>query len=216
MIDFEKVSVRYGSTMVFDQLSVSLAASRTTVIGASGSGKSTLLRLVNGLITPSAGIVRLAPHITRTSFVPQQLGLFPHWTARRQIARFLGHPDEVDSLALSLGLRPGELDRYPHQLSGGQQQRVALARALALKPNLLLLDEPFSALDPLLRRELQNVVLALPHPFILVTHDLREAMRLSDQIIFLDQGRIVFSGTPAELQAATHPTVRATLETLAP
>lgn len=216
MIAFDKVSVRYGSTAVFDQLSLSLAASRTALIGASGSGKSTLLRLVNGLVKPNSGNVRLAPHITRTSFVPQQLGLFPHWTARRQIARFHPHPDEVDSLALSLGLTAAELDRYPHQLSGGQQQRVALARALALKPDLVLLDEPFSALDPLLRRELQNVVLTLPHPFILVTHDLREAMRLGDQIIFLDQGRVVFSGTPTELSDATHPGVRATLETLAP
>jgi osmoprotectant transport system ATP-binding protein len=216
MIAFDNVTVRFGATTVIDRLSVTLAARRTVLIGPSGSGKSTLLRLVTGLLAPSDGSVRIAPEIARTSFVPQQLGLFPHWTARRQIARFHADPDAVVPLALSLGLTTVELDRYPHQLSGGQQQRVALARALALKPDLLLLDEPFSALDPLLRRELQDLLLSLQQPFLLVTHDLREAMRLATQIVFLDQGNVIFNGEPADLATATHPTVRATLETLAP
>jgi osmoprotectant transport system ATP-binding protein len=117
-------------------------------------------------------------------------------------------------LAASLGLSPEHLDRYPHQLSGGQQQRVALARALASNPPLLLLDEPFSALDPILRRELQDLILTLDKTIVFVTHDLREALRLGERIVFLSAGHIIFDGTPQELYASGHPEVEAYLRTL--
>ena len=193
----------------------------TAILGRSGSGKSTLLRLVNRLLEPSAGEVLYGgkavgeydPLKLRRAlgFVPQDLGLFPHWTARRQIARFGAQGLEV---AGSLGLAGDLLDRYPHELSGGQQQRVALARALASDPPVLLLDEPFSALDPILRRELQDLVLSLRKTILFVTHDLREALRLGERVVFLRDGRVVFAGEEAAMRRSEDEEVRAYFTTL--
>jgi len=146
--------------------------------------------------------------------VIQSIGLFPHWTVARNIATvpvLLGWPAallaaRVDELLTLLGLDPARYrDRYPHQLSGGQQQRVGVARALAARPAVLLMDEPFGALDPLTRQSLQQelarIQRALGSTIVLVTHDIDEALRLGQRIVLLDQGRIVQAGTPADLLA---------------
>lgn len=225
MIRFEDISVSFGNGSVLAHINLVIPNQRRTVLlGPSGSGKSTLLRLINRLIEPTSGNIHyghrplcdIEPTELRRSigFVSQRLGLFPHWTARQNIARFHQHSQGVEELAASLGLESSQLDRYPHQLSGGQQQRVAIARALASNPPLLLLDEPFSALDPVLRCELQDLILALDKTIIFVTHDLREALRLADHLVFLDQGRIVFDGPTPELHLCSHPRVAAYLRTL--
>ena len=222
MIEFRRVSFRRGEREILREVGLTFGGGTTTaILGRSGSGKSTLLRLVNRLLEPSAGEVLYGgkavgeydPLKLRRAlgFVPQDLGLFPHWTARRQIARFGAQGLEV---AGSLGLAGDLLDRYPHELSGGQQQRVALARALASDPPVLLLDEPFSALDPILRRELQDLVLSLRKTILFVTHDLREALRLGERVVFLRDGRVVFAGVEAAMRRSEDEEVRAYFTTL--
>lgn len=202
-----------GFGAILRDISCEMPSGQTTVLlGPSGSGKSTLLRLLNGLRQPTQGEVSvlgrqvadwpLVDLRRQVAFVSQQLGLFPHLTARRQITRF------ASGAFPALGLTDAELDRYPAQLSGGQRQRVALARALASNPAALLLDEPFSALDPPLRRELQTLIASLGKTIVLVSHDLAEAQRMAQHLIFLDQGGVVYSGPPSALDRCPHPTVR--------
>lgn len=225
MIRLEGVSVRFGARAVLDEIAVEFAErKRTVLLGSSGSGKSTLLRLINRLIEPSAGRVwfgeRAAEDIPgqelrrAIGFVPQGLGLFPHWTARKHLERFHRHSQTVEALAASLGLEAHQLERYPHQLSGGQQQRVALGRALAPDPPVLLLDEPFSALDPVLRKEMQDLILKLDKTIAFVTHDIREALRLGDRIVFLSGGQIAYDDTATSIHASPHAEVQAFLRTL--
>ena len=219
------VSFRRGEREILREVDLTFEAGTTTaILGRSGSGKSTLLRLINRLLEPSAGEVWYGGKAVRgyeplalrraLGFVPQDLGLFPHWTARRQIERFRADGQSVAALAGSLGLGEELLDRYPHELSGGQQQRVAMARALASDPPVLLLDEPFSALDPILRRELQDLVLALNKTILFVTHDLREALRLGERVVFLRDGRVVFEGDEAAMRQSEDEEVRAYFATL--
>ncbi len=225
MIRLNQVGFNRGTAKILTGITLDIPElQRTVLLGRSGSGKSTLLRLVNRLLEITSGSITLNqkplqdidPLTLRRSigFVSQNLGLFPHWTARHQIARFHHHTDSVEALAASIGLDTTLLDRYPHQLSGGQQQRVAIARALASNPPLLMLDEPFSALDPILRREMQDLILTLDKTIIFVTHDLREAMRLGHQLVFLRDGNIVFSGPPQDLQKSDDSEVKAYLRTL--
>ena len=225
MILFNQVAFNRGTTRILSGITLEIPPNqRTVLLGRSGSGKSTLLRLINRLLATSSGSITLNqkpleeidPLTLRRSigFVSQNLGLFPHWTARQQIARFHNHTDSVETLAASIGLDSTLLNRYPHQLSGGQQQRVAIARSLASNPPLLLLDEPFSALDPILRREMQDLILTLDKTIIFVTHDLREAMRLGHQLVFLRDGKIVFNGPPQDLHTAEDSEVQAYLRTL--
>ena len=192
------------------------------IIGESGSGKTTLLRLLNRLIEPTSGAVFVQGHPASTQdpialrrrlgYVPQDGGLFPHWTIRdnvclvpqllqwsiaQQHARF-------DALLPLVNLDPTQiLDRYPIELSGGQRQRVAVARALAADPPIILFDEPFSALDPLTRRELHEQFLLLKttiqKTMVMITHDMEEAFHLSDRITVLKDGCIHQIGTPQEL-----------------
>lgn len=222
MIQFREVSFRRGDREILRGVDLTFGVGTTTaILGRSGSGKSTLLRLVNRLLEPSAGAVLYSgkavtdyePLALRRAlgFVPQDLGLFPHWTAGRQIERFGAHGLRV---AGSLGLAGELLDRYPHELSGGQQQRVALARALASDPPVLLLDEPFSALDPILRRELQDLVRGLDKTILFVTHDLREALRLGERVVFLRDGRVAFQGDEAAMRRSEDAEVRAYFATL--
>ena len=222
MIQFREVSFRRGDREILRGVDLTFGVGTTTaILGRSGSGKSTLLRLVNRLLAPSAGAVWYSgkavtdyePLALRRAlgFVPQDLGLFPHWTAGRQIERFGAHGLRV---AGSLGLAGELLDRYPHELSGGQQQRVALARALASDPPVLLLDEPFSALDPILRRELQDLVRGLDKTILFVTHDLREALRLGERVVFLRDGRVAFQGDEAAMRRSEDAEVRAYFATL--
>jgi osmoprotectant transport system ATP-binding protein len=214
MLQLEGVSKSYHGVPAVHPTDLEVPAGRTTVlIGPSGCGKSTLLRLMVGLVQPDAGEVlfegtRITPHSARAlrrriGFVVQDGGLFPHLTARGNaalMARHLGWPRERIEARLAelveLTHFPAEkLESYPAQLSGGQRQRVSLMRALMLDPALLLLDEPFAALDPLIRSELQadlrGIFQKLHKTVVLVTHDLGEAGFLGDDIVLLRAGRVV-------------------------
>jgi osmoprotectant transport system ATP-binding protein len=217
-------------------ISLAVAVGETlALIGRSGAGKTTALRLVNALLLPTEGEVRVAGRATtawdpirlrrRTGYVIQEVGLFPHLNVGRNVGivpELEGWPPprvrtRVEELLELVGLPAVEYaDRYPHQLSGGQRQRVGVARALAADPPLLLLDEPFGALDPITRAELQRefrVLQARLHKTaVFVTHDLREAARLADRIALLDGGRLLAAGTAAELGASADPAVRAFFE----
>ncbi len=223
MIELRDVVKRYGATTALDCVTLTVEAGSVTVlIGASGSGKSTLLRLVNRLIEPDGGSIAIDGHDIRAGdpvqlrrrigYVIQSIGLFPHWSVARNIAtvpELLGWSRSriaarVDELLDLLGLDPARFrDRHPHQLSGGQQQRVGVARALAAEPALLLMDEPFGALDPVTRKalqaELRRIQRRLGTTVVLVTHDVDEALSLGDQLVLLDHGRIVQAGPPRQL-----------------
>jgi len=222
MLELSGVSKRYGAAHALLPTNLSVPRGRTTVLlGPSGCGKSTLLRLMIGLIWPDAGTVRFeGTAVTpanalalrqRMGYVIQDGGLFPHLTARGNVtlmARYLGWgEDRIDQRLTELaGLTqfPGDgLDRYPVQLSGGQRQRVSLMRALMLDPDVLLLDEPLGALDPIIRSELQadlrDIFQTLGKTVVLVTHDLGEAGFLGDVIVLLRGGQIVQQGTLADL-----------------
>jgi osmoprotectant transport system ATP-binding protein len=217
-------------------LSLSVAEGETlALIGRSGSGKTTALKLVNALLLPTEGRVQVDGKATtawdpirlrrRTGWVIQDVGLFPHLDVRRNVGvvpELEGWPEErvaarVDEMLALVGLPAASFgDRYPHQLSGGQRQRVGVARALAVDPPLVLLDEPFGALDPITRRELQREFRALQGRLrktaVFVTHDLREAAVVADRLALLDGGRLLAMGTAAELAASARPEVRDFLE----
>jgi osmoprotectant transport system ATP-binding protein len=192
------------------------------LIGESGSGKTTLLRILNRLAEPTAGTIFFQGNPAgsqdpinlrrRLGYVPQDGGLFPHWTIRQNIClvpQLLGWAptrqlEQANKLLRLVNLDPAQFaERYPIELSGGQRQRVAVARALAADPPIVLLDEPFGALDPLTRHELQDQFLLLKarlqKTMVLVTHDLSEAFRLGDRITILKEGHIHQIGTPNEL-----------------
>jgi len=222
MVELVRVSKHYGGVVALDRCDLSIEAGRTTVlIGPSGCGKSTILRLIIGLQLPDAGSVeldgealaagRLPALRRRMGYVLQDGGLFPHLTARGNVtlmARHLGWPDSriaerVGELAELTHFPVDALDRFPIELSGGQQQRVSLMRALMLDPEVLLLDEPLGALDPMIRFELQNdlreVFTRLGKTAVMVTHDLAEAAFFADTIVLLRDGRIVQQGTFQQL-----------------
>jgi osmoprotectant transport system ATP-binding protein len=225
MIAFEGVTRRYGDVAVVDDVTFTVPARTiTAIVGTSGSGKSTLLRMVNRLVEPSAGMVRidgediarLPPYELRRriGYAIQNHGLFPHRTVAENIAtvpkllhwkraRIAARVEELLSL---FQLDAGDLrDRYPHALSGGQQQRVGVARALAAEPNILLMDEPFGALDPIIRAKAHEDLKAIQARFgttiLLVTHDMAEAIYLGHQIAVLDRGRLLQHASPAEVLA---------------
>ncbi len=223
MIELTALHKSFGDTLAVDGVSLRIASGSVTVlIGASGSGKSTLLRLINRLIDADSGQIRIDGEDIRSlnpvalrrriGYVIQSTGLFPHWTVGRNIAtvpRLLGWPEprvaaRVDELLQLLGLAPAQFrERFPHQLSGGQQQRVGVARALAAQPSVLLMDEPFGALDPLTRAVLQDELLRIQQTvgctIVMVTHDIDEALKLGQQLVLLDHGRVRQAGTPLQL-----------------
>ena len=225
-----------GHKALVDDVSFSVGAGETLVLlGRSGSGKSTTLKLINRLLEPTGGEVFVsgsaaaAQEVTRLrrriGYVIQEVGLFPHLTVARNIgllAQLERWPEarvtqRVRDLLALVGLDPGSYaERYPHQLSGGQRQRVGVARALAVDPPLLLLDEPFGALDPITRVEMQREFGALEGRLgkakVLVTHDVREALLLGTRIGLLEGGRLVYLGTPAEFRASELPIVRSFME----
>jgi len=227
MITVEKLSKRYGETTVVDEVSFSVErGSITAIVGTSGSGKSTLLRMINRLIEPSSGRVLLDGRDTREEpahllrrrigYVIQGNGLFPHRTVAENIAtvpRLLGWDEariaaRVRELLEVFSLDPATYAHsLPHQLSGGQQQRVGVARALAAEPVVLLMDEPFGALDPIIRAKAQEDLLAIQDRFgmtvVLVTHDMDEAFRLGDRVAVMSGGRLLQYDRPAEL--LVHP-----------
>jgi osmoprotectant transport system ATP-binding protein len=220
LIELEK---RFGPTVVVDRVSLSIArGERVVLLGGSGSGKTTTLKMVNRLIEPDGGRVEidgtdtaaLAPPDLRRriGYCFQQVGLFPHFTVGENVGitpRLLGWPAKriaarVDELLALVELDPAAFrDRVPASLSGGQQQRVGVARALAADPDVLLLDEPFGALDPLTRERLQQSFVAIARRLgvtaIFVTHDMVEALVVGDRIAVLKDGRLEQVGTPAEL-----------------
>jgi osmoprotectant transport system ATP-binding protein len=220
-----ELSKRFGDTIVVDRLSLTIArGERVVLLGGSGSGKTTTLKMVNRLVEPDGGRIEIdgidastmAPHELRRriGYCFQQVGLFPHLTVGENVGitpRLLGWPAEriaarVDELLNLVELDPAAFrDRTPTSLSGGRQQRVGVARALAAGPDLLLLDEPFGALDPLIRERLQRSFLAIARSLtltaIFVTHDMVEALLIGDRIAVLRDGRLEQLGTPAELAA---------------
>jgi osmoprotectant transport system ATP-binding protein len=225
---------------IVNNIRFSVASGQTLVLlGRSGSGKTTLLRLINRLLVPTSGqvIVRGRPttdwdpiRLRRgIGYVIQDAGLFPHFTVAQNIALVpsLEKWDatrttaRVSELLLLVGLEPAQYcHRRPHELSGGQRQRVGVARALAADPAILLMDEPFGALDPVTRAELQREFSALARrlgkTIVFVTHDLREALLLASRIILLENGRIIADASPQEFPRIDHPEVQAFTACLTP
>ena len=223
MIEIDSITKRYGDTAVVDNVSMTIAPHTITVIvGTSGSGKTTLMRMINRLVEPTSGEIRIdgEPNSAipgyelrrRIGYAIQGHGLFPHRTVAENIATvptLLGWQKsridgKVEELLSLFQLDPAAFGpRYPHELSGGQQQRVGVARALAAEPNILLMDEPFGALDPVIRAKAQEDLLAIQKHFgttiVLVTHDMEEAFHLADKIAVMDRGRIVQYAAPEEM-----------------
>ncbi len=220
-LEARSVTKRFGGVHALAEVSLTVeAASCVALVGESGSGKTTLLRCFNRMVEPDAGAVLVSgtdlgevdPIELRrsTGYVQQEGGLLPHWTILRNAALvpwLQGHPSPLEPARRALdqvGLPAADFaDRWPRQLSGGQRQRAALARALAGDPGVLLLDEPFGALDAITRAELQHAFAELRRDtgltVLLVTHDLREAFELADAVAVMRQGRIEQVGTPGEL-----------------
>lgn len=225
MIEIEGITKRYGETTVVNDVSIVIEPrSIAVIVGTSGSGKTTLLRMINRLVEPTSGVIKLDGVDNRSvpdyelrrsiGYAIQGHGLFPHRTVAQNIATvpvLLGWDANrikarVDELMTLYQLDPQDYGpRYPHELSGGQQQRVGVARALAAEPNVLLMDEPFGALDPIIRNKAQEDLLAIQKRFgttiILVTHDMEEAVHMGDKIAVMDGGKVVQYAEPAEILA---------------
>ena len=238
MIELRGLSKRYGDRFAVSELSLEVAKGELLVLlGGSGSGKTTTLKMINRLLEPTSGSVRLdgedVAALTpsdlrrRIGYAFQQVGLFPHLSVSENIGitpSLLGwSPDQirerVDTLLRLVELAPDEMrDRRPDELSGGQQQRAGVARALAARPRVMLLDEPFGALDPLTRQRLQDSFIRIRRELgvtaVFVTHDMTEALLLGDRIAVLSDGRMVQVGAPAELmRAPANDYVRQLLDT---
>jgi len=225
-VEFRSVSV----DPILHDIDLRIAAGEAVAfIGRSGAGKTTTLRLVNGLARPTAGDVLVddVPLATtdlitlrrRTGYIIQGSGLFPHRTVYENIAtvpRLLGWPDTdiraaAEEILAKLDLPLAKFgDRYPRSLSGGEQQRVGIARAMIARPSILLCDEPFGALDPIVRRDLQDAFIALRSgvTIIFVTHDLPEALRVAERIVLFDGGRIVMDCPAAQFTVQPLPLVQ--------
>ena len=222
MIELDHVSKNYGARDSVSDVSFTVRQGAfCAIVGPSGSGKSTTLRMINRLIEPSTGTIRINGEDVaalplealrrRIGYAIQSVGLFPHWTIADNIAtvpRLLKWPEErvqqrIDELLALLQLDAAARTKFPHQLSGGQQQRIGVARALAADPEVLLMDEPFGALDPItraaLRSELSRIHKSTGKTILFVTHDIDEALELADVIALLRDGKLVQFGPPIEL-----------------
>jgi osmoprotectant transport system ATP-binding protein len=223
MIAFEKVTKRYGSFTAVSELTLNIADGNVcALVGPSGCGKSTTLKMINRLLEPSSGSIRVWEKPVesfateelrrRIGYVIQSVGLLPHMRVRENIGivpRLLGWNEKTrnqraEELLEMVGLEPEEYaDKYPSELSGGEAQRVGVARALAADPPLLLMDEPFGAVDPLNRQVLQEGFLEIQNRLkktvVFVTHDLDEAIRLGDTVAIMNQGRLLQHAPPQEL-----------------
>jgi osmoprotectant transport system ATP-binding protein len=238
LVEFRDVSYQISGRCILERVNLAVEPGETLVLlGRSGSGKSTALKLTNGMLFPSSGEVLVEGRSTRAwdsirlkrriGYVIQEVGLFPHFTVAANVGlvpKLEGWSEadmrrRVDGLLDSVGLPAAEFrGRYPRQLSGGQRQRVGVARALAADPPLLLFDEPFGALDPVTRLDLQRQFLELQRGLrktsIFVTHDVREALRLGSRIAMLDRGRVDLIAAPEEFQRARTEEARAFLAVL--
>lgn len=226
MIEFSHVSKLFGTQKAVNDLNLNFQeGSFSVLIGTSGSGKSTTLKMINRLVEHDSGVIRFAGEEIRSlpvlelrrrmGYAIQSIGLFPHWSVAQNIATVpqlqkwsrVRIDDRIDELMALLGLEPNLRERYPHQLSGGQQQRVGVARALAADPQVLLMDEPFGALDPVtrgaLQQEMTRIHRLLGRTIVLVTHDIDEALRLAEHLVLMDHGEVVQQGNP--LTMLTHP-----------
>jgi osmoprotectant transport system ATP-binding protein len=228
VIEFQNVSYHVNGVQVLTDLNLHVARGETLVLlGRSGSGKTTTLKLVNRLVSPSSG--KILVHATPQDeidviklrrgigYVIQEVGLFPHFNVARNIGllpKIEGWSEDrirarVNEMLHLVGLPEDLAPRYPHQLSGGQRQRVGVARALAADPAILLMDEPFGALDPLTRDDVQREFLLLQQRLqktvVFVTHDLREALRLGSRIALMEAGKLVTILSPAEFVKSSDP-----------
>ena len=219
MIEFSHVSKLFGTQKAVNDLNLNFQeGSFSVLIGTSGSGKSTTLKMINRLVEHDSGVIRFAGEEIRSlpvlelrrrmGYAIQSIGLFPHWSVAQNIAIVpqlqkwsrARIDDRIDELMALLGLESNLRERYPHQLSGGQQQRVGVARALAADPQVLLMDEPFGALDPVtrgaLQQEMTRIHRLLGRTIVLVTHDIDEALRLAEHLVLMDHGEVVQQGNP--------------------
>ncbi len=238
VVEFEGVGFAVAGRSLLQNLSFSITSGEALVLlGRSGSGKTTTMKLVNRLLLPTQGQVRVQGQATtawdaiqlrrQIGYVIQETGLFPHFTVERNVGvvpTLQGWPAKrvkarAQELLQLVGLDPAYFgDRYPHQLSGGQRQRVGVARALAVDPPILLMDEPFGALDPITRLELQQEFHRLQQELgktvVFVTHDIQEAFGLASRIGLMQAGELVFLGTAAEFRRLPLPEAQAFLRTL--
>jgi len=227
MIELENLTKTYDGRAAVDDVTLTIPSGEiAAIVGTSGSGKTTLLRMINRLVEPSAGTIRIDGRDTREiapfelrrqiGYAIQGHGLFPHWDVARNIAtvpKLLGWDKSrvaarVDELLALFQLEPDQYrHRMPHELSGGQKQRVGVARALAAGPSVLLMDEPFGALDPIIRAKAQadlvDIQRRLKTTIVLVTHDMDEAIRLGTRIAVMSEGKVLQYASPAEIIA--HP-----------
>lgn len=223
IIKFDNVTKDYGSTRAISNVSMSIDQGEfLVVIGTSGCGKTTFLKSINGLVTPTEGTILIEGEDIRKKdlialrremgYCIQSVGLFPHMTVAKNIA-YVPHlikkqtkeeiGKRVDELLTMVGLESDMKNRYPGELSGGQQQRVGIARSLAAKPKIMLMDEPFGAVDEITRRSLQDQILEIHGrakiTTVFVTHDILEALKLGSRIMVMDKGKIIQIATPEEL-----------------
>lgn len=223
IIRFENVTKKYDEIKALDDVSISIQRGEfLVVIGSSGCGKTTFLKSINGLVSPTSGDVYIEDEDIRKKdlielrrgmgYCIQSVGLFPHMTVAKNIAyvpNLIKHwsKNEIERRAEELleavGLENEMAGRYPGELSGGQQQRVGIARSLASKPNILLMDEPFGAVDEITRRSLQDQIIQIHQDMdvtiVFVTHDIDEALKVGNRLSVMDKGKIIQVGSPAEL-----------------
>jgi osmoprotectant transport system ATP-binding protein len=237
-VAFEDVTVEVGDRQLITDLNFTIEAGEFLVLlGRSGSGKTTTMKLVNRLLTPTRGTVQVQGKATsdwdviqlrrQIGYVIQDVGLFPHFTIAQNVGtvpQLQGWKPRqiktrVHELLHLVGLDPAQFgDRYPHQLSGGQRQRVGVARALAADPPLLLMDEPFAALDPITRLDLQQELRHLHHQLgktiLFVTHDIQEAFLLASRIGLMENGRLAVLASVEAFKQSSHPEAQTFLKTL--
>ena len=223
IIRFDHVSKSYGENLVLADFNLSINKGEfVTVIGSSGSGKTTMLKMINGLLTPTLGTIYVdGKDIARENqtllrrnigYVIQGIGLFPHMNVRKNIAyvpELKNRRDKkrtaraVERLIEVVGLEREMLERYPAELSGGQRQRIGIARALAANPEILLMDEPFGAVDEITRKMLQNEIARIHQTLgvtiVFITHDIKEALKLGTRILVMNKGKVEQDGTPEEI-----------------
>lgn len=223
VIQLEGISKGYGNNIILKDFNLNINEGEfLTIIGSSGCGKTTVLKLINGLLTPESGnvyvngkdisMVNQIELRRKIGYVIQGVGLFPHMNVRKNISYVPNLikkvtkseiSSKVESLIKVVGLDEEMLERYPSELSGGQRQRIGIARALAASPDILLMDEPFGAVDEITRKLLQEEILRIYKEFnvtiVFITHDIKEALKLGTRVLVMDKGQIVQDGEPSEI-----------------